>query len=200
MKFHAAILNFDGGVTASERRDGDVLGRNDIGRKMMADFKLRLREKLTDDPLRCGKFMAEFCDRRHIMEWQQVDPLSAMARFYVDHRLVAACFFLHGFVPEMDEAALDAAEALLTGWLGGPDAGRAACQRLRSTTERPVVVVLPGTKKLLRPADWRTIGNLCPCLAAVFLERANQAIENISGFWSRQGFVAGQSADGHRWN
>ncbi len=101
MKFHAAILNFDGNVAAQERRDGDVLGRNDISSKMMADFRRALREKLSDDPVHCGTFMAEFCDRRHVMEWQQVDPLSAMARFYVDHQIVAASLFLHGFVPEI---------------------------------------------------------------------------------------------------
>ena len=53
---------------------------------------------------------------------------------------------------------------------------------------------------MLRPADWRMIGNLCPFLAAAFFDRANQAIEKISGFWSSQGLSVGQSADTHRWN
>ena len=58
--------------------------------KMMDEFQQLLRENLTDDPTRCGKFHAQFGDIRHVLEWQQVEPLSAMATFFVRGRIVAA--------------------------------------------------------------------------------------------------------------
>lgn len=143
MKFHAAILVPDGSVADTRCLDSDVLGRDATNRKMIDEFKGLLRENLTDDPTRCGKFRAQFGDLRHILEWQQVEPLSAMAKFYVQGELVAASFFLHGLVPELDEAVLEATEALLAGWLGGADKGRNACRGLRSIKERPVVVAIP---------------------------------------------------------
>jgi|GEM_PF-4454284 len=190
MKFHAVILAPDGVVAGKTCRDSDQLGGS-FNRKLIDEFKRLLRENLTDDPTRCGKFRAQFGDLRHILEWQQVEPLSAMATFHVQGQLVAASFYLHGFVPELDEAAQEATEVLLSSWLGGADKADSACRGLRSIKERPVVVAFPGSKKVLSLADWQTIGNLCPCFAAAFFERANAAIDQIGKFWSKQTFLAG---------
>jgi hypothetical protein len=183
MKFHAVILTGQGDVTAKTCHDSDVLFQDGVHRQMMDDSRNVLRENLTDDPIRCGKFRAKFGEGRRILEWQQVEPLSAMAKFYVRGEIAAAGFFLHGFVPELDEAVLEATEVQLASWLGGADKARRLCRGLRSIKERPVLVVLPGSKQVLSPADWRTIGNLCPCLAAVFFDRAERAIEQIDDFW-----------------
>jgi hypothetical protein len=83
MKFHAAILTRGGDVTAKAGHDGDVMGRNGVSRRMMDRFKRLLRENLTEDPTRCGKFRAQFGDSQHILEWLQVEPLSAIGKFYV---------------------------------------------------------------------------------------------------------------------
>lgn len=191
MRFHAAILGPDGRVADKTCLDSHVLGRDGVNRKMIDEFKKLLRENLTDEPTRCGKFRAPFGDIRHILEWQQVEPLSAMGKFYVQGQLVAASFYLHGFVPELDEAALEATEVTFASWLGGADKARNTCRGLRSIKERPVVVAIPGSKKVLSPADWRMIGNLCPCFAAVFFDRANAAIKKIERFWSKQNFPTG---------
>ncbi len=182
MKFHAAILVPDGRVKAKECRDGDKLGRDPINRRMMAEFQALLREHLTDDSVKIGKFRAKFGDIRHILEWQQVEPLSAMGKFYVRGRFVAASFYLHGFVPEMDEAVLEATEVLFESWFDGARNARPASRALRSIKERPVAVVMPGSKRQLDPADWHIIGNLCPCLAAVFFARAEAFIKKVDEF------------------
>ena len=95
MKFHASIVTPDGLVADKDGLDSDDWGRNGSNRKMIGDFKRVLRENLTDDPTHCGKFRAQFGDFRHVMEWQQVEPFSAMAKFYVQEELVAASFYLH---------------------------------------------------------------------------------------------------------
>jgi hypothetical protein len=191
MKFHAVILTPNGDVTAKAYRDGEMLMRDGVNRRMMDEFRRLLDENLTDDPTQCGKFRAQFGDVRHVFEWQQVEPLSAMAKFYVRGQIAAASFYLHGFVPELDDAVLEATEVLFDGWLGGAKKSRAACRGLRSIKERPVLIAFPGSKKDLSPADWRIIGNLCPCFAAVFFERAQAAIAKIEKFWNDHGVPTG---------
>ena len=58
MQFHAAILNFDAAVAAKRRHDSLVLGRDAFGRKMLDKIKRLLREKLGDDPVCRGTFLA----------------------------------------------------------------------------------------------------------------------------------------------
>jgi len=97
MKFHAAILQPNGSVSANECRDSDAISANAFSRKVMAEFKQALRENLSDDPTQTGKFRARFGDIRHILEWQQVEPLSAMGKFVVRGKTAAASFYYHGF-------------------------------------------------------------------------------------------------------
>ena len=149
MKFHAAILQPNGKVTANECRDSAALNVNAFSRKVMAEFKQALREKLTADPIKTGKFRATFGDIRHILEWQQVEPLSAMGKFVVRGKTAAASFYYHGFAPDLDEAVLQATEALFVRWFGRKS--QAACRGLRSVKERPVVIVMPASKEILRP-------------------------------------------------
>jgi len=51
--------------------------------------------------------------------------------------------------------------------------------------------ILPGDKGRLSPDDWRIIGNLCPCFAAVFFARAEAAIKKIETYWQNRGFRKG---------
>jgi len=67
-------------------------------------------------------------------------------------------------------------------WFGAENAPN-ACRGLRSITERPVMIVIPASRKVLAPDDWRIIGNLCPCLAAVFFDRAEAAIQRSEALW-----------------
>src|SRR5258708_2937277 len=112
MKFHAAILAPNGQVSSPERRDSDLVAGDPFSRKMMAEFQNLLREHLTDDPTRTGKFRAKFGDIHHVLEWQQVEPLSARGTFFVRGQVAAASFYLHGFAPDLDDAVLEATEAL----------------------------------------------------------------------------------------
>lgn len=59
MRFHAAILIPNGEVWAKVCRDGAMMARDGVNRKFMDEFKRLLRENLTDDPTRCGKFRAK---------------------------------------------------------------------------------------------------------------------------------------------
>jgi hypothetical protein len=93
MKFHAAILQPNGHVTDNGCRDSDLISGNAFSRKVMAEFKQALRENLTYDPTRTGKFWAQFGDIRHILEWQQVEPRSAMGKFGVRGKTAAASFY-----------------------------------------------------------------------------------------------------------
>jgi hypothetical protein len=112
MQFHASILQPNGQVSGNERRDSDEIARHPFSRQIMGEFQQALTKNLTDDPTRCGKFRAKFGDLQHILEWQQVEPLSAMAKFRVRSRVAAASFCLHGFAPDLDEAVVEATEAL----------------------------------------------------------------------------------------
>ena len=190
MKFHAAILAPNGQLSAQEWRDGDTDVNDPLSRKMMAQFKDLLREHLTDDPTKTGKFRASFGDIRHVLEWQQAEPLSAMGKFFVRGQVAAASFYLHGSVPELDDAVLEATEVLFTNWFGRAKS-EPACRGLRSIKERPVMVIMPGDKGRLSPADWRIIGNLCPCFAAVFFARAEAFIKKVETYWHDRGFRKG---------
>jgi hypothetical protein len=64
MKFHAVILTGQGDVTAKTCHDSDVLAQDGVHRQMMDDSRNVLRENLTDDPIRCGKFRAKFGEGR----------------------------------------------------------------------------------------------------------------------------------------
>ncbi len=185
-------------MTDNECRDGDAISANAFSRKVMAEFKQALRENLTDDPTQTGKFRAQFGDIRHIFEWQQVEPLSAMGKFVVRGKTAAASFYYHGFPPDLDEAVLEATEALFVNWFG--EKSQAACCGLRSVKERPVAIVMPASKEVLSPADWQIIGNLCPCLAAVFFNRAEAAIKAIETYWHNRGFRKGGTEDDFIWN
>jgi len=197
MKFHAAILTPDGKVSAKARRDSEKISRDDpVGRKMMAEFKDLLRENLTDDPTKTGKFWAKFGDSRHVLQWQQVEPLSAMGTFFVRAQRVAASFYLHGFVPDLDEAVLEATEELFKSWFAGAGQARLVSRGLRSIKERPVMIALPAGKSVLKPEDWRIIGNLCPCFAAVFFDSAEAAIKAIETYWHNRGFRKGGTETG----
>jgi hypothetical protein len=191
MKFHAAILQTTGKVSDCVLRDSEAMSRDSVSRKMMAEFQDLLREKLTDDPVKTGKFHALFGDHRHLLEWQQVEPLSAMGKFYVRGQIVAASFYLHGFGPDLDAAVLDATEVVFARWFGRASDARPACRGLRSIKERPVLITLVAGKSVLKPEDWRIIGNLCPCFAAVFFERAEAAIKKIEAYWHDRGFRKG---------
>ncbi len=209
MKFHAAILTPNGEVTAKVCRDGDSMARD--GGQPQVHGRIQTScssEKLSDDPTEVRQISgAKFGDScwpyqfvpeitrwkgspiaPHPPEWQQVEPLSAMGKFYVRGELSAASFYLHGFVPELDEAVLEATEVQFDSWLGGAKKSRAVCRGLRSIKERPVLIVFPGSKKVLSPDDWRIIGNVCPCFAAVFFGRAEAAIMKIEKFWNDSGF------------
>jgi len=187
MKFHAAILQPNGAVTGRESRDSKVIGSDAFNHRVMGEFKRLLRENFTDDPVKTGKFRAQFGEFRPVLEWQQFEPLSAFGKFYVRGNVVAASFYLHGFVPELDEIVVEATEALFVNWFGAENSPN-ACRGLRSITERPVMVVIPASRKVLAPDDWRIIGNLCPCFAAVFFERAEAAIKQIETYWHNRGF------------
>ena len=158
MKFHAALLAPNGHVSAREWRDGDRDVNGPLSRKMIAEFKRLLRDHLTDDPIRPGKFRGCMGDRdcSNILEfeWQQTEPLSALGKFYVR----------------------------------GLPRPAAACRGLQSIKERAALVVMPGDKGRLCPDDWRTIGNLCPCFAVAFFTRAEAAIQKIEAFWHDRGF------------
>jgi hypothetical protein len=194
MKFHAAILQTTGQVSARVRRDSAAMSGDPVSRRMMAEFKQLLCEKLTDDPTKTGKFWAKFGDVGHIMQWQQLEPLSAMGKFYVRGQIVAASFYMHGFAPDLDDAVLEATEVLFTSWFGGADKARQACRGLRSIKERPVVIVLAAGKSVLKLEDWHVIGNLCPCFAAVFFDRAEAAIKAVETYWHNRGFRKGGTA------
>ncbi len=187
MKFHAAILAPNGQVSAKEWRDSDVDVNDPLSRKMMSEFKDLLREHLTDDPTRTGKFRGRFGDRDHgdilEFEWQQAEPLSALGKFYVRGQVAAASFYLHGSVPELDDAVLEATAALFRSWFG-PARSEPACHGLRSIKERPLLVVMPGDKGRLSPDNWRIIGNLCPCFATVFFKRAEAGIKAVEKVWA----------------
>jgi hypothetical protein len=86
MKFHAAILTPNGDVTAKACRDGERQMHDSVNRRMMDEFRRLLSENLTDDPTQCGRFREQFVDIRHVFEWQQVEPFSAMCKFYVRTR------------------------------------------------------------------------------------------------------------------
>src|SRR5665213_415832 len=130
MKFHAAILAPNGTVSDNQCRDSDLIGRNPVNSKMMQEFKDLLRENMTDDPVTTGKFRAQFGDIQHILEWQQAEPFSAMGKFYVRGQVAAASFYLHGFVPEFDDAVLEATAALFASWFGGDQKAASACRGL----------------------------------------------------------------------
>jgi hypothetical protein len=193
MKFHAAILVPDGRVADNVCRDSDAMRRDAIDAKMMDEFQHLICENLTDDPVKIGKFWAQFGDFRHVLQWQQVEPLSAMGTFFVRGKMVAASFYFHGLVPDLDAAVLEATDVLFARWFGGTRQAKKVCRGLRSIKDRPLVVALPAGKSVLGPDDWRIIGNLCPCFAAVFFDRAEAAIQAVEAYWHNRGFRKGGS-------
>jgi len=187
MKFSAAILMRDGHVTANERRDSDDLRRDTVSRDLTAEFAQLLRENLSDGPEGTGAFLAA-CGggRRYRLHWQQVEPLSALGTFFVHGRIAAVSLFLYGFVPEMDTAVLKATDALFVELFA--DAYNPS--GLRAVTERPAVIAVPR-REGLTPKDWRIIGNLCPCLAAAFFDRAAAFVDKVEADWHNHGFRKG---------
>lgn len=198
MQFHSIVLQLDGRITDRRRQRSQELKGRKPSRRVVCDFKRLLRENLGDKPIQSGTFTA--CldkDQRLRLQWQQADPLSALATFTVNGKGAAVCLFLYGFEPMFDEAAVKATEDLLARMLGNmplnPSSG------LRRIRERPAVIAIPWESGLT-PKDSKLIGNFAACLAAVFFDRAESAIKQVEEFWKAMGLKKTMSETDHLWN
>jgi hypothetical protein len=193
MKFHSIVLRPDGIVAAREEIDSASLFSDKTRRRMVREHSKRLGENSSGSPFETRAFSAEVGEpgMRCLMQWHQVEPMSALATFVIDGRPALLSILLAGFVPEMDAIVVKATRTTLADRFkeSGLDPGPGLSQ----VTERPALINIPS--HALPPREGSLVVRASNCLALAFFLRAEACFETMKEQW-RQQCKQGQARSG----
>ena len=109
MKFNTIIMQYNGQITDSGETTSEHVRKTAVGRQLIQGFDLMLNECLPD--ILHGVAKADFSfldDQSGLFAWQQSEPFSAMATFFIGGSLKFTWFFLTGIDIESDKIVVQA--------------------------------------------------------------------------------------------
>lgn len=167
MKFNTIIMQYNGQITDSGETTSEHVRKTAVGRQLIQGFDLMLNECLPD--ILHGVAKADFSfldDQSGLFAWQQSEPFSAMATFFIGGSLKFTWFFLTGIDIESDKIVVQATITFLRSM------ARMAGQEhaLQLPAERPLALCVPWPPSPIE-AQRRIVGNYAVCLATAFFEK-----------------------------
>jgi hypothetical protein len=166
VNINTIVMQYDGQITDRGVDTSERVRSTDVGRKLIRGFDLMLDELLPT--LLHGVAKAEFSfldDQTGLFAWQQPEPFSAMASFFIGGALKFTWFYLTGIEPESDLIVARATTEFIQ--VMAMMAGQK--HELCLPPERPLALCVPWPPSP-NEVQRRIVGNYAICLATAFFE------------------------------
>jgi hypothetical protein len=168
VKISTIVMQYNGQITDRGETTSEHVRKTDVRRQLILGFDQMLNEHLPEVLHGVAKEEFPFLDDQSgLFTWQQSEPFSAMASFFIGGSLKFTWFFLTGIDTDSDRIVVAETTKFVR------DMARLAGQEhaLHLPAERPLALCVPWPPSPIE-VHRRIVGTYAICLAIAFFEKA----------------------------